>query len=359
MVEDNMTSKKAFLVDTPLQLYNSISCAFDNKWEKETDIYILPQFNDAERIIKVLKESNVFNSIYEVPLEERFKIVKLNLLYAVLMPNIYVKSKIGINMKEKKYEKIFLAQPTRLFDTMVSASGCNSVCGLEDGMGSYCRKIYDELTTKKYRLIRKIFRKTYKVESLYLHAPKYYVVNEISDVCKIDSNFNDEQKKLINNIFGDYRFDEYDKYKVIYSNQPMMDFSPEHEKVENEVMECLKKIRDDNVIIRLHPREKKSELYNSFHIDQNTCLWEVFCNNFNEQHVLMGCFSTTQFTPKLFYDKEPVVIFTYDLYKDIPNERRRQFDVMVDELCEKYKRKENVINVKSFDDLQKVLKSIS
>ena len=354
-----MVSKVAFLVDTPLQLYNSISCAFNNQWETKTDIYLLPQFKDSDRVIGILKKANVFNKIAVLPLDERFKIVKLNLLYAVIFPNKYVKSKMGIDMRKQKYDKIFVAQPTRLFDTLIAASGCKDVCGLEDGMGSYCRRIYDELATKKYKMIRSVFRKSYTVGSLYLHAPQYYIVNEIPKVCKIDSDFSEEQKKLINDIFGVYSFDEYNKYKLIYSNQPIMDFPSEHVSTEKEIIKCIGEVRGDNAIVRLHPREKEKEIYDSFHLDGNACLWEIYCKDFNEQHILVGYFSTTQFTPKLFYDKEPFVIFTYRIYQDTPKDRCEQFDKMVDELRDKYVNKDRVINAKNIDELRAVLKKFS
>ena len=113
-------------------------------------------------------------------------------------------------------------------------------------------------------------------------------------------------------------------------------------------------------IVRPHPREKQREYY-GLTSDRESTLWELVCaNSITDDHVLINFFSTAPLSPKIMYDKEPVVIFAYKLLKP-PQQlaRTAAMEDLVERLRSGYRDPSRVYNVESFEQYDAVLAEIA
>ena len=90
-------------------------------------------------------------------------------------------------------------------------------------------------------------------------------------------------------------------------------------------------------------------------MDTTNNMWEMECaKQITESHILIGCFSTAQFTPKLIFNVEPTIVFTYKLYKNMSVD----VEQTVERLREIYTNPEKVVVLDSLSELQKLVESM-
>ncbi|MDD2495186.1 MAG: hypothetical protein PHE29_08340, partial [Tissierellia bacterium] len=146
---------------------------------------------------------------------------------------------------------------------------------------------YDELLVFKPELMPKTNIKIKKIPPL-----------NIKDV-----NF----KTIINYIFG------YKKWiiteKIVFFEQPYNSTN-----LYNEIKKIADEILFENYIVKLHPRSKKDN-YRYFNIYENNNIpWEIIClNNDIESKILISFYSTATITNKILFNKEPILIFLFNL----------------------------------------------
>ena len=147
--------------------------------------------------------------------------------------------------------------------------------------------------------------------------------------------------------------------ECVYLNQPLFETNDpvRHLKKEKEIIDIIKAVKGDEVVVRLHPRETEKRVYKSLHIENDRAMWELICeNNLSEKSILIASFSTAQFTPKMYCNKEPRLVFTYKLYDDYKEGEIEKFTLMVEKLREVYTDKERILIPKSIQDLKEAIR---
>ncbi len=340
----------AFLIDTPVQLLNAIKliCNIDGI---VADVYIVPQFKNSNLIIERLKKSKLFNNVYvlEKPVSLRGYKKYIEIIFGILCPALYCSFVYKIYIKNK-YDKIYFSIPTKMFDIIIASSNCSNVIGIEDGTGSYVGDIFHDYINKKYVKVRDFLGRGYKVSTMYLNNPDFFYGSFDCNKIKIPNN-SEQAIQCIKEIFGYKASVLYEKYKIIYLNQPTQDFFGKYEN-EKRIISSLSSIFGKDILVRLHPRENNPELYSSMTLDNENNLWEIMAGaSIKEEHVLIASFSTAQFIPKLLYDKEPIIIFTYKLFDGYGILRRKNWEDLIDGLKRIYKKKNRIYVVGSIDEL--------
>ena len=106
-------------------------------------------------------------------------------------------------------------------------------------------------------------------------------------------------------------------------------------------------------VVRLHPRQKEAE-YEGFTLDKNRLLWElIVLQHINNRSVLIASFSTAQLVPKLLYNLEPALIFTYPLYlSDTSSEVYNRIELAVENLKRIYSEPQKIAAIHEYSELK-------
>ena len=134
--------------------------------------------------------------------------------------------------------------------------------------------------------------------------------------------------------------------------------------VENEIGKMLAECKQ-KVLYRKHPRET-SFSSDWAYVDDGTAMWELVCQeHLSDDSVLISSFSTAMLTPKLLYNKEPWLIYTYKLYKNYFVEDNpmtcglnQGISVMVEQIKKVYSRPEKIICVQNIKEIKDTLEMI-
>ena len=172
-----------------------------------------------------------------------------------------------------------------------------------------------------------------------------------------------EIRQALHRVFGDDNADIYLKNRIVY-------FSPltvgDHEDYKI-VATRNKKLCEDidsvgmSFVVRPHPKEENDlpDIKNGT-VEKDCVQWEMIAmEQISDEHILIGGCSTAQLTPKLLFDREPYVIFTYDeLFGGTGIEKKEIADV-INILFELYRDKSKVTILKKGEDIAEVLRRIA
>ena len=115
----------------------------------------------------------------------------------------------------------------------------------------------------------------------------------------------------------------------------------------------------DHVIVRPHPRDRNLTRYKGFVIDESKCLWEMRIANIDiENKVLISDFSTAQITPKMLFDKEPILIFTEYLNQEEKGTINPESIEMIENIKKNYRDKKRIIVPKTYGAFEDIVRSV-
>ena len=145
----------------------------------------------------------------------------------------------------------------------------------------------------------------------------------------------------------------YTQNRVVYLDQPVYD-RPEAETIKKNEAAFLPLIAKADPIVRLHPRQTENS-YEGFRRDTAGNMWELECaNSIGNDHVLMGLFSTAQFTPKMMFGTEPTLVFLYKLFGcNFDNT-----EGMIERIRSAYTNKDKIIVVETEEELKAILETV-
>ncbi len=360
--------KFAFLCDTPFQVFNCVNFVYHNVESSkfDSDIYVMQQFSSSEKITQKLRESGLFSNVYEVAYyySKPSPVSKLVTLKQTIFPqknlvkHIYPK----IDFTKKKYDVLVMATPIYFCFQFASCFPSAKVYFIDDGTGSYKGNIVESMTTGTFRLLHRFMNKgplSLQIEKLYINNPDLCKSTVAPNICALPKwdNKDETYDKLLCSIFSvtEEGVSQYKNQHAIFLQQPLMqEMPPERvEEVERNLFEQIKN-RFPSFLVRLHPREKRREVYEQYPVDRMMCLWELICaKEITDNTVLIGAFSTAQFIPKMIFDKEPYLIFTFHLYS--PNtffdSKKDEITNTIETLRSHYRNPEKIKIIQSMDEI--------
>lgn len=312
-----------FVCWTPYQVLNAMNFVLsDVEGAKgNADIYIYHDFSASEKLSEALKNSGIFNNVYDVEVYDKRRKIwysKFAKIKRLLMPYSTIKHflKADIDVRKQGYKTLIIAGNNLFSINMYNAIKGLQVYFIDDGNGTYIGDMRERDITLIYKIFNIIFNRgpmSYDVKKLYVNnkdACRSTICKNMIQLPRLsaDSEVLERAKK----VFGYIPNTTFKDNKYIYLTQPLYetaigDRAPEIEKT---FLSAIK----DNVLVRIHPRQN-AEDYAEYKCDEAKNLWEIEClSQINDNHVLIGGFSTAQFVPKLLFDCEPKLIFTYKLY---------------------------------------------
>lgn len=318
----------AFVCFSKYQLMNCINIvkSFGEYKTYKKDLFISSKILvDNDINIDLIYKYNLFDNVFiynDSNYSCFMKKIVLRII-EILNPHICIKNML-LNREDyekvkKRYEKLFISYQHGIGIALSFITDRNNINYYDDGMASYyddrqqhkkIRRLIYTLLFHNLNYIKPtnlyVYEKSIITDNIKHFYKKIYSIPKIKDKYIID---------ILNDIFSIHnKHINYDK-KIIYLTQPNDDKLKSNDYMNTEILSLLSKYRE-NVLIRKHPRVAYS--FRDYNIDTNKNLWELnFVDHLNSDMILIGNSSTAQITPKLVFDLEPTLVFTFKLYKNM------------------------------------------
>lgn len=358
--------KVAFVADTPYQIMNCIifastECTLE---KHELDIYIGLQFSNDRAIADRLEKTNLFSNVF---LFEPDKIHNRTIgtrIVEIAHPEQVLKQLLiseNCYIKKGEYVYIYLSIFTKFSVALICESAAK-VIFYDDGIGNYLGNTWQKGIPYTHKVLYALLGKNprkFTEEKRYVISKTLWsmVGNSMRKIEEMPSINNDVSLKYLYYVF-DYKSSKYylDK-KIVYLTQPVTQQTEKNKKVEIELIDEVRK-KSVPFLIRPHPRD--NAMYKKEEVDVHKALWELIClDQISESHVLIGMFSTAQFSPKVLYNKEVYLIFTYRLYQDIFSEDAlAKIDDMVKKIRNTYKHSNKIFVPQTMREYKFILSSL-
>lgn len=342
----------AFVCDTPYQLFTMLAIVLSEEKLKD---YLIDLYIDTKRSNKSsmevyfqnILEQKIFSNVYEVnSLSSSYKVLnKIEWLFPKLSLRIGSRGYIHYN----EYECIFVSGPFMLQRNIINYFKPKKICFFEDGTGSYTGRIGVNLLNKYGKILQKITKRgpehIYPCYS-YLFCPDLYEGEYKQIIKKI--SFPNDKFFIFNRVFGDVSNQKiYERKKAIYLSQPVTDNDIDDDK---NIIKHINKY-SKLVIAKPHPQDIKKDFLD-MDVDSHRGMWEMMCyESVSENTILIGKYSTAQITPKLVFGKEPVIIFTYYLYK----EKNVNIENAISSIEKIYINEDRIYIPKTYGELEQIL----
>lgn len=364
----------AFIIATPLQLFNSVYILMTNHKNEKADFYIMDFAVDMDKYLVNLNKLEGLNNIYSL------KHLKKNKgKYGVIKDYFFSNKSI---FKEKVYSDLYTTwigdRSTLIFNELSKNNNNIKLHFYEEGIGVYTQDIcnYGRLISKMFRLFNLKYDKEY-IEDVFVYQPKL-LYKEIKQppakIAKIDKT-NKEIKDTINKLFNYKRKRAYNE-KIIYLEncffRDEQDARYETYKTLDQIS-LLKRIEEvvgrENIIVRKHPITKGTAYESSgFRVDEFIDIpWELILLNGNfKDKILMTILSTAVLSPKIMFDEEPTVIILAKAYKNEFSDKEiwakelwsESFEALIEKIKSIYSDSSKIIVPENFNELDKILEEI-
>ncbi len=351
--------------DTAYQLLICLKIRYTMHSDDLVDVFVGEQFNDASEIVRRLRETDCFNVVYTYD-PKYYEKNPQNKYADIASFSKRLKHMLGEQyqqIKNKSYNIIYMSIISHMSAALTYQFKEAKVCYYEDGLGSY----YIDMSKmdRNHRIIYSIFRHpTSRLvpEYMLLNNMSFcvgsyqYPIREIPAVKETDTEFWSTCGAIYNFHNDDYYFSR----KAIYLSQPNDRGFRDYLSITQQVINILGK-DTDNALVRLHPRENEFvDTDDNIDFDDHREMWELVCSRqITNSHILIGMYSTALYIPKLLYDKEPYVIFTFNLYPDFWEKySKSQFMPIIERLIQSYSDPTRVKTPSSMDELDEILRDI-
>lgn len=368
LITAGKTPYYAFICDTPYQVLNAVNFIANNIEDSRncSDIFVYKQFSKAEHIAGNLRESGLFQHVYEISAYDSRPVAysKIRTLYRMLAPIASLKRYSDFKAyKDQPYSRLFISFSTHFTMNLHMYFRFVPVTMIEDGMSSY----FGNTEIDSSSSIMKFFRTCimngawdFKPETMYLNNPDICTTRMAEKLLPLPeyTQLNpalDYAKK----IFSYKENSLYAEKKLVILTQPL-------EEVENYIPDSLERIFEllDNscfnahIVLRIHPRQHL--LIKPFDTDSNNNLWELECMyTITSEHTLIGAYSTAMIMPKLLCNNEPNLIFTYKLsFSSLKNPYWKAVENFINQIQDLYSEKNKIFIPESFEELKHILKTL-
>jgi len=348
------------LCDTTYQILSAISFRIGNTNSSDRVDLLVDTLRtrnvDMNALAHRIKESNVFSNVYCINnYQGKYENVKpIIKILEWLFPRAVYNSMTKKIRRDCDYDAVVVSGPFSTQRCLIAAYPHSRILFIEDGLGSYIGRLGINELSWRGKIAQKLckYSPTHIFpEAVYLYSPKLYVGEYKPIIRRL--NFPISHMEVLSSVF----FTDTSSIKRIYGNYKFIYFSqlinPNATEIqlENTLIEAIKRYYKDDFIIRPHPRGETA-VYDGLNVDASYSQWELCCSEIDDTVVLIGNFSTALFIPKLLYNAEPTVIFTYKIYGN------NYVDAAVKRLQNLYSDKKKVVCVSTMDELLETIESL-
>ena len=355
----------AICAATPFQSLNAVNLAMHSLDDDTRKILFYRNYSPTtDKILQGILQYSIFDEVYEYDLvkKDNKPLYLLNDIVQAINPRLFLKwiTKKHIDIKKQKINMITVTSGTEFEVALTRIFPDAKIIAYDDGLGSY---VGDIVHDQKLKWIWRVLgRRTDRIKPICLYVNNVEFCESTLSKKKMRlaplNTMDKEEKQLLNKIFGMGNTDLYSNRRLVYLSQPIEEVSNGLGKIEKKLEESLEKFADQG-IYRKHPRDTH-ETNLKFTEDQSGCLWEFICGEkINDNSILLSLCSSAQIMPKILYNNEPWIIFTYKLYGlEESDVYKNRFKPIVDMIKHKYRSKKKIIEPESVEELTRVINDI-
>lgn len=360
--------KIAWICDTMYQILNCINYVLNKRQDGCIyDLYIGHQFIDDQKIENKLKRMGIFHKVIAyIPFSNKRgcrEAVKRTL--GILSPKYRIKSmllnKADVEFISDTYDIIFMSIYTHFSVSLAFMTNAQKIYYYDDGIGSYIGDIFS-ISKEVYRRYALFGYDLNRIlpDRIYLNNTKFCKSNINCQVFELPNLMDNSHLKMkfIEDVFEYKNKGYYKEHRVIYLSQPNDNCAPDVDELEIKMLGAIKNILN-NILIRPHPRQN-ADAFEGYSVDIYRNCWELICiDQISSEHILIGCFSTSQIMPKLIVDKEPYLIFTYRLFSRMFTEKQlKEFEDFIQFIRTKYRNRNKIFVVNTINELVEYLNTL-
>lgn len=361
-----------YISDTPYQIFNVLNIVhYKKKKDKKKinrDLYIINQFETAEKLYQAIKKAALFDNVYLLRKDDtKFMPVgmkrHIRMSLDFLGPKKFLKKRFEHYDYSKldfyKYDRVYASGA---FSTVAAVLKLNKKAQFvmyDDGLGSYSGNYIIRSSGGK---LNRIFCKVFHVGSEVCKPVRLLVNNtafcnstvvdrkNIRPLPKFTNDFIELCKKI---------FDvKSESENTIYWLSQPLDCDTGADELRTQIRDVLRKY--SGITVRMHPRDKDFDFYKDFNIETSEDLWELsILDKKTEELVLISLYSSAQLTPKLLFDLEPKLIFLYKLNKDYSEQQIHDIDEKIMEIKEQYNNPQKIFVPENFAEFENMFRTIS
>jgi len=343
--------RACFVCETQYHLMNAINFVLNQKDFKNTsfDVFLRNEQCLPDSLVKRLGEKNLFNKIYRYSYRNSDDeahvqgCIKKNIIRVrnLFWPQTVIQKSLIVSSTISKYDTLFFAYPTPMTLWLVRANRHARIYFYEDGAGSYINGMDLQQIIRKENMRFRLMLSDNpwkRIVGLYVYNPSLCKASIADNILRLPVLSEDRKTlDLLKDVFSYKETNLYKQHRIVFLSQPSDNIwdRQEMERLNNEIVRKLCEKYKEQIIVRYHPRDINV-------IDSKVCcdginnMWELICaEDIDDNAILISLLSTAQMTPKLIYDKEPNVIFTFRIYQSIQKKDIR-FDALANTFINKY-----------------------
>lgn len=350
--------KYLYYCNSAYQLLNAINLHwqrkhknFENIEDYDGDVLILNAFDGVEEIQKILIDNKVFN---QVGIADRVKSDgRLDVIKGIVNPNYFLEKSNynGIKFHKEQYDCLVVAKFSKIPAAIWQLNKNAKLQIYEDGLATYQNNILLNSSSGSYKALYKLFnhdRDFNDYESLYLNKTDVFVGT--NNKLKSIPSFNSDDLNKLSDMFKSLNY-EINNKKIYWLGQFI------GKELTYKMADVLKDYYDE-IIYKPHPRFQVD--IDGIDVLKQKQIWELSVLQMSD--VSDKCFltihSTAVFTPKILFDYESYIIFTYRLLDEYDS----SIDKSVMNFVNSYRNKEKILIPETLEelrlDVEKYLKSV-
>ena len=291
----------AFIAWTPLQIINIVNIKKNFFRDKESDLFIYSEFQDAKNIYENLNKENVFTNIYFVDYTRMGnKVVRL------------INLSLGIDkfkLVNCQYSDFFISGNNYyakiIYEQMKRDNKDIKLLYVEDGLAAYVsNKVFNNkgITRKVYRKFKRNSLLNATFSDYYVYEPELSCFKRnLVKIPKVDQQ--DGFVELLNRIFSyTSKFELEDK--LIYIDQPLKSDGYGVDEVEL-LSELSELAPEKEIVVKLHPRSKSSKYQGMYSLIQADVPFELcMLSEKLDKSITVSPLSTVSFSTSIMLKKK-------------------------------------------------------
>lgn len=358
-----------FICETPYQVFNCVNIArMFSDTNHTLDIYIADCFQKSDQIGQALISEKIFSSVnfYSYSsFREKISNHSIQKLYELCIPGRLLRRLYPGNVQKNYYDRIFISTVSPFSTAMLCRMPEAKVAYYDDGLGSYLGGVGISTFSKGRKLLSLLTGHSYKrfaPVAVYLNNTQFGNLKYGCELIHIANAFDPkgEEMQQFKRIF-DYSVSPlYGDHSIILIDAPDVDENDAaYAQTDKAVKQAIAALTDD-AFLRPHPRQKLVRSY-GMRVDDSNNFWELLCaDRITDDSCLIGSFSTAQMSPKMLFNKEPYLIFTYKLFqKNEEDSSAGSVEDLIQMLRETYQNPQKIHVVESVNELTSILHRIS
>ena len=355
-----------FFASTKFQIINAVNIVLQDKLD--ADLYIINEYiyDNCSELSQKIKAEKIFNNVKLIETDIfncNTSSTRINTFKLYLNCGKVVKS----FLLREEYEKIYFCTNSLIerlvrFYFLNAGAPSTKFIMYDEGVASYMG-IMETAGRFAERVVRYILFGKKSLNTVFnkcLYVPEFYCKfndSQYGTVAKIEPiDIESSAMSIYNRIF-DFKENGCMKEKFIFLDTVHKRALKKDAQVGYEkIIENIFNMTKDNLIIKSHPSDKSSRIDGVKYFDNSDYPFEIIAANSDiNDKILITLSSTASVTPKIIFDKEPVVILLYKMFSDSLLEWNDYYDTFFQKVKESYKSKNRFFIPKTYDEFENII----